>query len=154
PRDSARLLHRSLDASGRIRARDDHARERRAIDDRRCNPGRRTDEAVRQGDGARWDQSRGSRANGFRASRAERRGQDDGHRILSTILEPDGGHAAVLGLDVVREAKAVRRQIGLAGQYATVDANLSGRENSGQRSPFSKLSTVSVITPTANGRVL
>jgi ABC-2 type transport system ATP-binding protein len=50
-------------------------------------------------------------------------------RILSTILEPDGGHAEVLGLDVVREAKAVRRQIGLAGQYATVDANLTGREN-------------------------
>jgi len=50
-------------------------------------------------------------------------------RILSTILEPDGGHAAVLGLDVVRDAKAVRRQIGLAGQYATVDPNLTGREN-------------------------
>jgi ABC-2 type transport system ATP-binding protein len=50
-------------------------------------------------------------------------------RVLSTILEPDGGRAEVLGLDVVREAKAVRRQIGLAGQYATVDANLTGREN-------------------------
>jgi ABC-2 type transport system ATP-binding protein len=50
-------------------------------------------------------------------------------RILSTILEPDGGHAEVLGLDVVREAKEVRLQIGLAGQYATVDANLTGREN-------------------------
>jgi ABC-2 type transport system ATP-binding protein len=50
-------------------------------------------------------------------------------RVLSTILAPDGGHAEVLGLDVVREAKAVRRQIGLAGQYATVDANLTGREN-------------------------
>src|ERR671936_1133251 len=50
-------------------------------------------------------------------------------RVLSTILEPDWGHAEVLGLDVVREAKAVRRQIGLAGQYATVDPNLTGREN-------------------------
>src|SRR4029450_2128679 len=50
-------------------------------------------------------------------------------RVLSTILEPDGGRAEVLGLDVVGEAKAVRRQIGLAGQYATVDPNLTGREN-------------------------
>src|ERR671935_762582 len=50
-------------------------------------------------------------------------------RVLSTILEPDSGHAEVLGLDVVQEAKAVRRQIGLAGQYATVDPNLTGREN-------------------------
>jgi ABC-type sugar transport system ATPase subunit len=49
-------------------------------------------------------------------------------RVLSTVLEPEG-RAEVLGLDVVREAKAVRRQIGLAGQYATVDANLTGREN-------------------------
>jgi daunorubicin resistance ABC transporter ATP-binding subunit len=50
-------------------------------------------------------------------------------RILATILEPDAGHAEVLGRDVVREAKAVRNQIGLAGQYATVDTNLTGREN-------------------------
>src|SRR5919198_1663566 len=50
-------------------------------------------------------------------------------RVLSTILEPDGGRAEVLGRDVVREAKEVRRQIGLAGQYATVDPNLTGREN-------------------------
>jgi daunorubicin resistance ABC transporter ATP-binding subunit len=50
-------------------------------------------------------------------------------RVLSTILLPDGGRAEVLGWDVVREAKEVRRQIGLAGQYATVDANLTGREN-------------------------
>jgi daunorubicin resistance ABC transporter ATP-binding subunit len=50
-------------------------------------------------------------------------------RILATILEPDAGHAEVLGRDVVREAKAVRTQIGLAGQFATVDTNLTGREN-------------------------
>src|ERR1700734_3583938 len=50
-------------------------------------------------------------------------------RILSTILEPDSGSAAILGHDVVREADAVRRIIGLAGQYATVDENLTGREN-------------------------
>jgi daunorubicin resistance ABC transporter ATP-binding subunit len=50
-------------------------------------------------------------------------------RILATILKPDAGHAEVLGHDVVRQAAAVRRRIGLAGQYAAVDANLTGREN-------------------------
>ena len=50
-------------------------------------------------------------------------------RILSTILRPDAGRAEVLGHDVVRQAKQVRTQIGLAGQYATVDTNLTGREN-------------------------
>ena len=50
-------------------------------------------------------------------------------RILSTILRPDDGHAEVLGYDVVRDPEAVRRRIGLAGQYAAVDANLTGREN-------------------------
>ena len=50
-------------------------------------------------------------------------------RILSTILGPDSGHASVLGLDVVSQAEAVRRTIGLAGQYAAVDENLTGREN-------------------------
>ncbi|MDA8360051.1 MAG: ATP-binding cassette domain-containing protein [Actinomycetota bacterium] len=50
-------------------------------------------------------------------------------RILSTVLVPDAGHARVLGHDVVREADIVRRLIGLAGQYAAVDENLTGREN-------------------------
>jgi len=50
-------------------------------------------------------------------------------RILSTILEPDTGTATVHGHDVVKEADAVRRTIGLAGQYAAVDENLTGREN-------------------------
>jgi daunorubicin resistance ABC transporter ATP-binding subunit len=50
-------------------------------------------------------------------------------RILATILKPDGGHAEVLGHDVVKQAPAVRRRIGLAGQYAAVDANLTGCEN-------------------------
>jgi ABC-2 type transport system ATP-binding protein len=50
-------------------------------------------------------------------------------RILATLLRPDGGHAAVLGHDVVREAAAVRRRIALAGQSATVDDDLTGREN-------------------------
>jgi len=50
-------------------------------------------------------------------------------RILATLLRPDGGRAAVLGHDVVREAAAVRRLIALAGQAATVDEDLTGREN-------------------------
>jgi daunorubicin resistance ABC transporter ATP-binding subunit len=50
-------------------------------------------------------------------------------RILATLLRPDGGQAQVLGLDVVRQAAAVRRRIGLSGQYAAVDAYLTGREN-------------------------
>jgi ABC-2 type transport system ATP-binding protein len=50
-------------------------------------------------------------------------------RILTTILEPDEGQASVLGLDVVRQAEEVRTIIGLAGQYAAVDENLTGREN-------------------------
>ena len=50
-------------------------------------------------------------------------------RILTTILRPDGGRASVLGKDVVREATAVRYRIGLAGQNAAVDPNLTGREN-------------------------
>ena len=50
-------------------------------------------------------------------------------RILTTLLSPDGGSARVAGFDVVREAPSVRRSIGLAGQYAAVDENLTGFEN-------------------------
>jgi ABC-2 type transport system ATP-binding protein len=50
-------------------------------------------------------------------------------RVLATLLRPDGGRAAVLGHDVVRDAAAVRRRIALAGQAATVDEDLTGREN-------------------------
>ena len=50
-------------------------------------------------------------------------------RILTTLLAPDGGTARVAGLDVVRDAAALRAKIGLAGQYAAVDDNLTGREN-------------------------
>ena len=50
-------------------------------------------------------------------------------RVLATILRPDAGRAEVLGRDVVHEPAAVRRRIGLAGQYAAVDPNLTGREN-------------------------
>ncbi|HVW35409.1 MAG TPA: ATP-binding cassette domain-containing protein [Acidimicrobiia bacterium] len=50
-------------------------------------------------------------------------------RILTTILRPDSGEAKVLGHDVITEADAVRASIGLAGQYAAVDENLTGFEN-------------------------
>jgi ABC-2 type transport system ATP-binding protein len=50
-------------------------------------------------------------------------------RILATLLRPDSGRATVLGLDVVRDAQRLRRLIGLSGQYAAVDENLTGREN-------------------------
>jgi ABC-2 type transport system ATP-binding protein len=50
-------------------------------------------------------------------------------RILATLLRPDSGHATVAGLDVVRQSQQIRRIIGLSGQYAAVDENLTGREN-------------------------
>jgi ABC-2 type transport system ATP-binding protein len=50
-------------------------------------------------------------------------------RILSTVIAPSGGSARVMGHDVVREPDAVRASIGLAGQFAAVDDNLTGREN-------------------------
>ena len=50
-------------------------------------------------------------------------------RILATLLRPDAGRATVRGLDVVRQAQEVRTIIGLSGQYAAVDENLTAREN-------------------------
>jgi ABC-2 type transport system ATP-binding protein len=50
-------------------------------------------------------------------------------RILTTLLTPDEGGARVAGIDVVREPARLREQIGLAGQYAAVDENLTGFEN-------------------------
>jgi ABC-2 type transport system ATP-binding protein len=50
-------------------------------------------------------------------------------RILTTLLKPDAGSARVAGLDVVEDAAELRAQIGLAGQYAAVDENLTGHEN-------------------------
>jgi ABC-2 type transport system ATP-binding protein len=50
-------------------------------------------------------------------------------RILATLLKPDGGSARVAGLDVEHDAAALRAKIGLAGQYAAVDENLTGAEN-------------------------
>jgi ABC-2 type transport system ATP-binding protein len=50
-------------------------------------------------------------------------------RVLTTLLLPDSGRASVAGLDVSQNAKAIRSIIGLAGQYASVDELLTGREN-------------------------
>jgi ABC-2 type transport system ATP-binding protein len=50
-------------------------------------------------------------------------------KILTTLLEPDGGSASVAGLDVLDDAAKLREEIGLAGQYAAVDENLTGLEN-------------------------
>src|ERR1700733_9614755 len=50
-------------------------------------------------------------------------------RILTTILRADGGTARGLGYDVGTQPRVVRSLIGLAGQYAAVDENLTGREN-------------------------
>ncbi|TQS41362.1 ATP-binding cassette domain-containing protein [Cryptosporangium phraense] len=50
-------------------------------------------------------------------------------RILSTLLRPDGGSARIAGYDVVKNAERVREAIGLTGQYASVDEDLTGRQN-------------------------
>jgi ABC-2 type transport system ATP-binding protein len=50
-------------------------------------------------------------------------------RMLATLIKPDAGRALVLGHDVVREADAVRARISLTGQFASVDEDLTGREN-------------------------
>jgi ABC-2 type transport system ATP-binding protein len=50
-------------------------------------------------------------------------------RVLTTLLRPDSGSARVAGLDVVGQAAELRERIGLAGQYAAVDENLTGLEN-------------------------
>ncbi|MEU8137414.1 ATP-binding cassette domain-containing protein [Streptodolium elevatio] len=50
-------------------------------------------------------------------------------RMLATLIAPDAGHASVGGYDIVRDAPEVRRLIGLTGQYASVDEEMSGFEN-------------------------
>ena len=50
-------------------------------------------------------------------------------RVLSTLLQPDSGHATVAGIDVVKHPGQVREVIGLSGQYAAVDETLTGWDN-------------------------
>ena len=50
-------------------------------------------------------------------------------RVMTTLLKPDAGEIEVAGLDALRDAARLRERIGLAGQYAAVDENLTGAEN-------------------------
>ena len=50
-------------------------------------------------------------------------------RILTTLLHPDAGHARVVGYDVATQGSQLRTMIGLSGQFAAIDENLTGREN-------------------------
>ena len=50
-------------------------------------------------------------------------------RVLTTLIKPDAGSVTVNGLDAVKDEAALREHIGLAGQYAAVDENLTGAEN-------------------------
>ncbi len=50
-------------------------------------------------------------------------------RILTTLLQPDEGHATVAGFDVVTHPQEVRQRVGLSGQFAAIDENLTGKEN-------------------------
>ena len=50
-------------------------------------------------------------------------------RVLATLLQADAGRATIDGYDVVKDAAAVRRTIGLTGQYASVDEDLTGTQN-------------------------
>jgi ABC-2 type transport system ATP-binding protein len=67
-------------------------------------------------------------------------------RVLTTILRADSGRAEVLGIDVAKNPQAVRERIGLAGQYAAVDENLTGHENLQMIGRLSHLSKAVVLT--------
>ncbi len=70
-------------------------------------------------------------------------------RILSTLVRPDGGTALVAGHDLVADADAVRRSIGLTGQYAAVDDVLTGEENLLMMARLRKLSAAAARSRTA-----
>ena len=87
------------------------------------------------GEGVRRDPRRRRRRPGraprhrLRRPRPNGAGKTTTIRMLATLLRPDGGEARVLGHDVVREADAVRGRVSLTGQFASVDEDLTGREN-------------------------
>ncbi|MFC4587979.1 ATP-binding cassette domain-containing protein [Sphaerisporangium corydalis] len=56
-------------------------------------------------------------------------GKSTAVRVLTTLLRPDAGRATIMGVDVTRDAPAVRRMIGVTGQQTSVDDQLTGREN-------------------------
>jgi ABC-2 type transport system ATP-binding protein len=72
-------------------------------------------------------------------------------RVMTTLLKPDAGEVCVAGLDAVRQATALREHIGLAGQYAAIDENLTGLENLVM---VGRLYGMSRATATARGREL
>ena len=74
---------------------------------------------------ARWARSDCRGGHRTEPARSQRAGKTTTVRILATLLQPDG-RASVLGYDVVRQARQVREVIGLSGQYAAVDENLTG----------------------------
>ena len=74
-------------------------------------------------------------------------------RILTTTLLPDSGRGSIAGFDVVAEPQAVLRSIGLAGQYAAVDENLTGKENLTLVGRLNHLNVVHAYDAGAVGRV-
>ena len=70
-------------------------------------------------------------------------------RILSTLVRPDSGTALVAGHELLADADAVRRSIGLTGQYAAVDDVLTGEENVLMMARLRKLSAAAARTRTA-----
>lgn len=66
-------------------------------------------------------------------------GKSTAVRVLTTLTQPDSGQAWVAGHDVVKEAAAVRRKIGVTGQYATLDESLTGRQNLRMAGELSRL---------------
>jgi ABC-2 type transport system ATP-binding protein len=74
-------------------------------------------------------------------------------RTIATLVRPDSGHLAVLGRDVASDPASVRRDIGLAGQFAAVEPSMTGRENLeltarlfGQRGRAARRAAASVIS--------
>jgi ABC-2 type transport system ATP-binding protein len=65
-------------------------------------------------------------------------------RILTTLTHPDAGSATVAGIDVLKDPSAVRRQAGVAGQYASLDELLTGRENLGMIGRLYRINSTTV----------
>jgi len=65
-------------------------------------------------------------------------------RILTTLTHPDAGSATVAGIDVLKDPSAVRRKVGVAGQYASLDELLTGRENLGMIGRLYRISGTTV----------
>jgi ABC-2 type transport system ATP-binding protein len=70
-------------------------------------------------------------------------------RVLTTLLRPDAGRASVLGVDVAEQPHRVRGSIGLAGQYAAVDENLTARENLALVGRLTHMRAAEIATRTA-----